>query len=56
MHRHIDPALISTFIVRWQPNTNNFSHAMGDMTIMLNDVKCILGLGITDDLFSVKPT
>ena len=46
MHHHIDWALISAFVERWQPDTNTFHFPFGEMTIMLHDVQYILGLPV----------
>ncbi|XP_021729343.1 protein MAIN-LIKE 1-like [Chenopodium quinoa] len=46
MHHHIDWALISAFVKRWQPDTNTFHFPFGEMTIMLHDVQYILGLPV----------
>ena len=50
MHQHIDSALISAFVERWQPDTNTFHMPWGEMTIMLHDVQRILGLGLNGAL------
>ena len=50
MHQHIDCALISAFVERWQPDTNTFHMPWGEMTIMLHDVQRILGIGIEGSL------
>ena len=39
MHQHIDNALISAFVERWQPDTKTFHMPWGEMTIMLYDVQ-----------------
>ncbi|XP_057535379.1 protein MAIN-LIKE 1-like [Amaranthus tricolor] len=54
MHQHIDSALITTFVERWQPDTNTFHMPWGEMTIMLHDVQRILGIGI-DGSLPVQP-
>ncbi|KAH6818021.1 hypothetical protein C2S51_001624 [Perilla frutescens var. frutescens] len=36
--------LISTFVERWQPETNSFHLPFGEMTITLDDVYCLTGL------------
>ena len=46
MHQHIDSALVSAFVERWQPDTNTFHMPSREMTIMLHDVQRILGIGI----------
>ena len=50
MHQHIDSALITAFVERWQPVTNTFHMPWGEMTIMLHDVQRILGIGIEGSL------
>ncbi|XP_057532944.1 protein MAINTENANCE OF MERISTEMS-like [Amaranthus tricolor] len=50
MHQHIDSALISAFVERWQPDTNTFHMPWGEMTIMLHDVQRILGISIDGSL------
>ena len=45
MYEHLDWPLISAFVERWQPDTNNFHLPFGEMTIMLHDVQCIISLG-----------
>ena len=55
MHQHIDSALITTFVERWQPNTNTFHMPWGEITIMLHNVQRILGIGI-DGSLPVEPS
>ncbi|XP_057526209.1 uncharacterized protein LOC130805452 [Amaranthus tricolor] len=50
MHHHIDSALITAFVERWQPDTNTFNMPWGEMIIMLHDVQRILGVGTNDSL------
>ncbi|XP_057548371.1 protein MAIN-LIKE 1-like [Amaranthus tricolor] len=50
MHQHINCALISAFVKRWQPDTNTFHMPWGEMTIMLHDVQRILGISIEGSL------
>ena len=50
MHQHIDCALISAFVERWQSDTNTFHMPWGKMTIMLHDVQRILGIAIEGSL------
>ena len=52
MHQHIDCALISAFVERWQPDMNTFHMPWGEMTIMLHDVQLILGIGIEGSLLA----
>ncbi|KAL9224718.1 hypothetical protein vseg_000727 [Gypsophila vaccaria] len=41
---HLDDALISAFVERWQPDTNTFHLPFGEVSIMLHDVEMILGI------------
>lgn len=41
MFEHIDHALITTFVKRWQPDMNTFHMHFGEMTIMLHYVENI---------------
>ena len=50
MHQHIDSALITAFVERWQPDTNTLHMPWGEMTIMLHDVHRIIGIGIEGSL------
>ena len=42
----VDHNLISAFVERWHPKTNNFHFPWGEITITLHDVAIILGLSI----------
>jgi len=42
----IDKGLLSAFVERWQRNTNTFHLPFGEMTIMLDDVLCILHIPV----------
>ncbi|KAK9733723.1 hypothetical protein RND81_04G087300 [Saponaria officinalis] len=46
MTTNLDENLISAFIERWQPNTNNFHMPFGEISIMLHDVYHILGIRV----------
>ena len=50
MHQHINRALISAFVERWQLDMNTFHMPWGEMTIMLHDMERILGIGINGSL------
>ena len=39
--------MVSTFVERWQPETNTFHMLFGEMTITLDDVSTILGIPVT---------
>ena len=43
---HIDRALVSTYVERWQPETNTFHLPFGEMTITLDDVGVIIGIPV----------
>ncbi|CAL1376373.1 unnamed protein product [Linum trigynum] len=43
MMQHLDTALITAFVERWQPDTNTFHMPFGEMSILLHDVHHILG-------------
>ncbi|KAH6756892.1 hypothetical protein C2S53_006694 [Perilla frutescens var. hirtella] len=40
--------LTSAFVEQWHPETNSFHLPFGEMTITLEDVKCLTGLSIED--------
>ncbi|CAI0382800.1 unnamed protein product [Linum tenue] len=42
MMQHLDTALITTFVERWQPDTNTFHMPFGEMSILLHNVHHIL--------------
>ena len=46
IYQHVDTALISAFVERWQPDTNSFHMPFGEMTILLHDVYHILGIPV----------
>lgn len=50
IHKHIDWALISVFVERWQPDTNSFHLPVGEMTILLHDVYHILSIPVDGDM------
>ncbi|XP_021758538.1 protein MAINTENANCE OF MERISTEMS-like [Chenopodium quinoa] len=52
MYQHLDWPLISAFVERWQPDTNNFHLPFGEMTIMLHDVYHILGISVDGTMVS----
>ncbi|XP_021732062.1 protein MAIN-LIKE 1-like [Chenopodium quinoa] len=52
MYQHLDWPLISMFVERWQPDTNNFHLPFGEMTIMLHGVYHILGISVDGTMVS----
>ncbi|XP_021725846.1 protein MAINTENANCE OF MERISTEMS-like [Chenopodium quinoa] len=52
MYQHLDWPLISAFVERWQPDTNNFHLSFGEITIMLHDVYHILGISVDGTMVS----
>ncbi|CAI0444016.1 unnamed protein product [Linum tenue] len=46
MIHHLDVALLSAFVERWQPDTNTFHMPFGEMTILLHDVHHILRIPV----------
>ncbi|KAI5683352.1 hypothetical protein M9H77_04580 [Catharanthus roseus] len=44
MFQHPNSSLLSSFVERWQPDTNSFHMPWGEMTITLHDVELILGV------------
>ncbi|XP_028091201.1 protein MAIN-LIKE 1-like [Camellia sinensis] len=49
----VNKFLISSFVERWQPETNTFHMIVGEMTLTLDDVGTILGLPIVGKSVSV---
>ncbi|RWR85184.1 serine/threonine-protein phosphatase 7 long form [Cinnamomum micranthum f. kanehirae] len=45
-YRHIDCALVSAYVERWQPETNTLHLPFGEMTITLDEVSAILGISV----------
>ena len=46
-YRYISSPLVSSFVERWQPETNTFHMPFGEMTITLDDVGTLLGIPVT---------
>ncbi|XP_028057298.1 protein MAIN-LIKE 1-like [Camellia sinensis] len=46
-YRFVNRIVISTFVERWQPETNTFHLTVGEMTMTLDDVGTILEIPIT---------
>ncbi|MCI57300.1 putative IMP dehydrogenase/GMP reductase, partial [Trifolium medium] len=45
-YEFLDPALLSTFVERWHGETSSFHMSSEEMTVMLDDVRCLLHLPI----------
>ncbi|XP_028120908.1 protein MAIN-LIKE 2-like [Camellia sinensis] len=52
-YRFVNKLLISSFVERWQPETNTFHMTVGEMTLTLDDVGIILSLPIVGRSVSV---
>ncbi|XP_028083491.1 uncharacterized protein LOC114284742 [Camellia sinensis] len=52
-YRFVNKLLISSFVERWQPETNTFHMTVGEMTLTLDDVGTILGLPIVGKSVSI---
>ena len=46
-YRFINRNVVSAFVERWQPETNNFHMPYSEMIITLDDVGTILGIPVT---------
>ncbi|XP_028100919.1 protein MAINTENANCE OF MERISTEMS-like [Camellia sinensis] len=53
-YRFVNKIVVSSFVERWQPETNTFHLTVGDMTITLDDVVTILGFPIVGKSISVQ--
>ncbi|XP_028106154.1 protein MAIN-LIKE 1-like, partial [Camellia sinensis] len=53
IYRFVNKLLISSFVERWQPETNTFHMTIGEMTLTLDDVGIILGLPIVGKSVSI---
>ncbi|GMP25394.1 hypothetical protein CsSME_00002283 [Camellia sinensis var. sinensis] len=52
-YRFVNKIVVSSFVERWQPETNTFHFTVREMTITLDDVATILGLPIVGKSISV---
>ncbi|XP_028070431.1 protein MAIN-LIKE 1-like [Camellia sinensis] len=52
--RFVNKIVVSSFVERWQPETNTFHLTIGEMTITLDDVATILGLSIVAKSISMR--
>ncbi|CAI0550262.1 unnamed protein product [Linum tenue] len=50
MMQHLDIALLSAFVERWQPDTNTFHMPFGEFSILLHDVHHILRIPVDGEL------
>ena len=53
-YRFINRNMVSTFVERWQPETNTFHMPFGEMTITLDNVGTILRVPMTEKFVSVE--
>ncbi|XP_028113887.1 protein MAIN-LIKE 2-like [Camellia sinensis] len=53
-YRFVNKIVVSSFVKRWQLETNTFHLIVGEMTITLDDVATILGLSIVGKSISVR--
>ena len=47
----IDKGLITALVERWRLETNSFHLPVGECTVTLKDVSCLLGLSVTGKIF-----
>ncbi|CAJ2652389.1 unnamed protein product [Trifolium pratense] len=47
---HLDPCLISVFVERWHTDTSPFDMHVGEITVTLDDVSCLLHVPINGRL------
>ncbi|CAI0382743.1 unnamed protein product [Linum tenue] len=50
MMQHLDMALLSAFVERWQPDTNTLHMPFGEISILLYDVHHILRIPVDGEL------
>ncbi|CAI0560287.1 unnamed protein product [Linum tenue] len=50
MMQHLDMALLSALVERWQPDTNTFHMPFGEISILLHDVHHILRIPVDGQL------
>jgi hypothetical protein len=43
-HKQVDPYLINAFVERWHEETASFHMPVGEVTVTLDDVSCLLHL------------
>ena len=46
-HEHVEKTLICAFLERWHRETNSVHMPFGEMTMTLEDIRCLTGLNIT---------
>ncbi|GAU51789.1 hypothetical protein TSUD_415750, partial [Trifolium subterraneum] len=51
-YNHVGSGLITAFTERWQPETGTFHLRIGEMTITLDDVSCLLHIPITGKMLN----
>ncbi|GAU36399.1 hypothetical protein TSUD_38660 [Trifolium subterraneum] len=51
-YNHVGSGLLTAFTERWQPETGTFHLPIGEMTITLDDVSCLLHISITGKMLN----
>ncbi|GAU10894.1 hypothetical protein TSUD_426900, partial [Trifolium subterraneum] len=51
-YNHVGSGLLTAFTERWQPETGTFHLPIGEMTITLDDVSCLLHIPITGKMLN----
>ncbi|GAU29856.1 hypothetical protein TSUD_379460 [Trifolium subterraneum] len=51
-YNHVGSGLLTAFTERWQPETGTFHLPIGEMTITLDDVSCLLHISITGKMMN----
>lgn len=51
-YRSVNKIIVSSFVERWQSETNTFHMPFGEMTITLDDVASIIGIPMTGRIVS----
>jgi hypothetical protein len=53
---YVDWGLLTAFTERWQPETGTFHLPVGEMTITLDDVSCLLHIPISGKMLNHEGT
>ncbi|GAU21454.1 hypothetical protein TSUD_32850 [Trifolium subterraneum] len=51
-YNHVGSGLLTAFTERWQPETGTFHLPIGEMTITLDDVSCLLHISISGKMLN----